>query len=249
MIEQAFTVTEINNYIKELVDNEPQLRNVQIVEGTEAKPYSPYFNEQVTIPASVELDGTTVELNMASVSLTDEGGTYTATDYLTIDRGAKRVLYYQNVGKKTLTSGMDWSTYTYNGNLLFILRDNIGARKNYNPILANKYLGYRTVGFILSKDYGITTDAQFWGMSYRLTLRDTRFDNLTDFKADLDQNPLIVEYGLAEEITHDITNTNLGISLLDLTNKIPCGTIIIDASANLDVPVSVNYADWGGKYE
>ena len=31
MIEQAFTVTEINNYIKELVDNEPQLRNVQIV--------------------------------------------------------------------------------------------------------------------------------------------------------------------------------------------------------------------------
>ena len=31
MIEQAFTVTEINNYIKELVDNELQLRNVQIV--------------------------------------------------------------------------------------------------------------------------------------------------------------------------------------------------------------------------
>ena len=31
MIEQAFTVTEINNYIKELVDNESQLRNVQIV--------------------------------------------------------------------------------------------------------------------------------------------------------------------------------------------------------------------------
>ena len=31
MIEQAFTVTEINNYITELVDNEPQLRNVQIV--------------------------------------------------------------------------------------------------------------------------------------------------------------------------------------------------------------------------
>ncbi len=31
MIEQAFTVTEINNYIKSLVDNEPQLRNVQIV--------------------------------------------------------------------------------------------------------------------------------------------------------------------------------------------------------------------------
>jgi exodeoxyribonuclease VII large subunit len=31
VIEQAFTVTEINNYIKSLVDNEPQLRNVQIV--------------------------------------------------------------------------------------------------------------------------------------------------------------------------------------------------------------------------
>ena len=31
MIEQAFTVTEINNYIKSLIDSEPQLRNVQIV--------------------------------------------------------------------------------------------------------------------------------------------------------------------------------------------------------------------------
>ena len=31
MIENAFTVTEINNYIKSLIDNEPQLRNVQIV--------------------------------------------------------------------------------------------------------------------------------------------------------------------------------------------------------------------------
>ena len=31
MIEQAFTVTEINNYIKSLLDGEPALRNVQIV--------------------------------------------------------------------------------------------------------------------------------------------------------------------------------------------------------------------------
>jgi len=31
LIEQAFTVTEINNYIKSLIDSEPQLRNVQIV--------------------------------------------------------------------------------------------------------------------------------------------------------------------------------------------------------------------------
>ena len=31
MIEQAFTVTEINNYIKSLLECEPQLRNVQIV--------------------------------------------------------------------------------------------------------------------------------------------------------------------------------------------------------------------------
>ncbi|MDO5474258.1 MAG: exodeoxyribonuclease VII large subunit [Phascolarctobacterium sp.] len=31
MIEQAFTVTEINNYIKSLLDNEAMLRNVQIV--------------------------------------------------------------------------------------------------------------------------------------------------------------------------------------------------------------------------
>ena len=31
LIEQAFTVTEINNYIKSLLDGEATLRNVQIV--------------------------------------------------------------------------------------------------------------------------------------------------------------------------------------------------------------------------
>lgn len=185
--------------------------------------YKKTFYQEIIMPENVDIDtgeGTAkrVDLNMASISMTDEHGTYTATDYLTLERanGEDKVLYHQNVDKKTVTSDMNMTTYVTNGLRVFILRDTNAKRLN-NPILANKYLGYRTVGFLKNKDYGITTDAVYWGVSSsRITIRDTRFETLADFKADLDQNPLVIEYGLAEEITHDITNTDFGKALLNL---------------------------------
>lgn len=221
-------------------------RNVQIVESAEAKPFQPYFREEISIPTSVEVEGATVELNMASISIIHSNGkTYTATDYLTVDRLSNKVLYHQNVGKMTLTStNVVWSyvpTYKY-----FIFSTNIGSKKSYNPIISNKYIGFAHIGLMASKDYGITTDAQWWGVNNRITIRDIRFDNLTDFKADLDQNPLVIEYGLAEEITHDITNTDFGNLILDLTNKIPYGTIYLEVNSGLSVPITVDYAKWGG---
>ena len=239
--EQKFTMYSYSGSYGNWIDATCIIRNVQIVEGEEALPYQPYFRDEISIPASVEVEGATVELNMASISLTDTGGTYTATDYLTVDRLANKVLYHQNVGKRTLTSDMSWGEYNTGGKLLFFLRDNIGASRSHCPILANKYLGYRTVGFILSIDYGITTDAVWWGVTNRLTLRDTRFDNLADFKADLDQNPLLIEYGLAEPITHDITNTDLAQSLLALaTGK---GTNYLEITGNL-APSQTDLSYW-----
>ena len=174
------------------------------------------FREEIAIPTSVEVEGETVDLNMASISIVhSNGNTYTATDYLTVDRLSNKVLYHQNIGKMTLTStNVVWSyepTYKY-----FIFSTNIGSKKSYNPIISNKYIGFAHIGLMASKDYGITTDAQWWGVNNRITIRDIRFDNLTDFKADLDQNPLVIEYGLAEKIPHDITSTELGQALLRL---------------------------------
>ena len=195
-------------------------RNVQITKDTGAYlPYQPYFREEIAIPPSVEVEGETVELNVASISTTNSNGvTYTATDYLTVDRLSNKVLYHQNVGKKILTSDMNWGLLTYNQKTYFWLRQNLGAGHYGVPVLSNKYFGYIGVGAILNRDYGITMDTLWYGSTWRnvTSVRDIRFDNIDDFKADLDQNPLIVEYGLAEEITHDITSTELGQALLRL---------------------------------
>lgn len=197
-------------------------RNVQITKDTGAYlHYQPYFNQEISIPPSVEVDGATVDLNMASISITSTTNiTYTKTDYLTVDRLSNKVLYHQNIGKKTLnSSNMLWHIYTSGkGIILFFSRTDIGAAKNYNPIVTNKYLGYTGVHIASKHDYGITTDSVWWSGAWKcaITIHDIRFDNLEDFLADLDQNPLEIEYGLAEEITHDITSTELGQALLRL---------------------------------
>ena len=104
--------------------------------GNTAKPYQPYFREEISIPTSVEVDGTTVELNMASISMTDTSGTYTATDYLTVDKFSNKVLYHQNVGKKTLTSDMDWD--------LLIIDEAHLIPKSENSIMNFQVLSYHS---------------------------------------------------------------------------------------------------------
>ncbi len=209
-----FRFFSINTY------NEYYFNDIMVNVGAK-KDYVPYFREEIAIPQSVEVDGATVDLNMASISITSTTNiTYTKTDYLTVDRLSNKVLYHQNIGKKTLnSSNMLWHIYTSGkGIILFFSRTDIGAAKNYNPIVTNKYLGYTGVHIASKHDYGITTDSVWWSGAWKcaITIHDIRFDNLEDFLADLDQNPLEIEYGLAEEITHDITSTELGQALLRL---------------------------------
>ena len=255
-IEGEFLVNACMLYITPNVEYKDYKYVPALFKGTYATladlpPYSPYFEPTtISIPTSVEVEGATVDLNMASISLSSAAQTKTSTDYLTVDRLANKVLYHQNVGKKILTStNMSWSIYTTGtGTVLFLSRTDIGTTNVWLPIISNKYLGYTGVGTIATKDYGITTDALWWSGSWKcaITIRDIRFDNIDDFKADLDQNPLVIEYGLAEEITHDITNTELGQALLNLATQNQTNYFEITSNEKApQVPIKITYAKWG----
>lgn len=173
----------------------------------------------ITIPASIELDGVTVDLRFGNITNVNANGVrYTATDYLTVDGANKKVLYHQNLGKETLTSDMNWGILTYNNKIYFWLRKNIGAGYNGVANLSNRYQGMIGVGAILKFDFGITADCGWYGASWRnvVSVRDTRFDNLEDFLADMAVNPIEFEYELLEERIHDLTETELGRKLLSL---------------------------------
>jgi hypothetical protein len=62
-------------------------------------------------------------------------------------------------------------------------------------------------------------------------------------------DPVTVLVKRKTTLDYDITNTDLGISILDLTNKIPYSTICLEVSSGLTVPITVNYAKWGGADE
>ena len=63
------------------------IKEMQIVEGTEAFPYEPYFVEKIQIPSEVMLkDGAVVKLRL---------GKYKNADYIEIDKKARSVRYYE----------------------------------------------------------------------------------------------------------------------------------------------------------
>ena len=199
------------------------------------------LKEEIKIPASIELDGATVELNMANFSMTDTtGAVYTTTDYFTVDGLAKKVLYHQNSKKTTLTSDMVWTKHSTAS--LFYTRKDIGA-KSVRPILSNRYKGYPRVNAMSKYNHGITTDSGWWSSVWKcaLTIRDMRFDNLNDFKADLDQNPTEIQYTLEEPIVHDLTETDLGRSLLSLCPA-RGETVIFKVEGGLvGIPIKLEY--------
>ena len=100
---------------------------------------------------------------------------------------------------------------------------------------------YNSVSFVDSINVQICTD------------RETPLD---DFKLWLQQkyaegDPVVAlaKRSASDTRTHDITDTDLGNLILDLTNKVPYGTIYLEVNSGLSVPITVDYAKWGGANE
>ena len=223
-------------------------KNIMVNIG-EAKEYQPYFKKEIELPKSLSLGGTEVSFSLSSVTLTSsKNETKTATDCLTVDGQAKKVFYHKAVNKIALTSkNAKWVRYqTGLGTVLFYTSTDIGAGNKWLPILANKYPGYSGVNLLSSVDYGITTDALWWSGSWKcaLTIKDTRFDTIEDFKADIDKNPLELACALSEPLTYDITNTELGRELLNLTLPLGIsGKIKIESEIGAS-GLSLEYYSW-----
>ena len=85
-------------------------RNIMANLGTTALPYEPYFREEIAIPESVEVDGSTVPL------------LFSKWDKLTVDKVANKVTYTEGSWQKTFNGNERWykSTWAQNngyGNL------------------------------------------------------------------------------------------------------------------------------------
>lgn len=199
------------------------------------------------IPSSITVNGEEVELRLGKISVVHEGVTYTATDYIEVNRLENRVIYHQELDNVILTNqNATFIKTTLSGKTVFRSSSITNAHLNRVPALANKYFCYTTVGYALQHDYGISFDAAYWGFaSPTLTIVDPRFDNLADFLADLEQNPLEIEYQLKTPIEHDITNTDLGQQLLDLATENHQNTITITSDLSTSA-LTVNYAKYGG---
>ena len=210
-------------------------KNIMVNVG-EAREYQPYFKKEIDIPKSITVNGIEVDFNLASVSLTSQANqTKTATDYLMVDGQAKRVFYNKCVNKMTLTSkNAKWVKYqTGLGTILFYTSTDIGLGNKWLPILANKYPSFSGVNLLGSVDYGITTDALWWSSAWKcaLTVKDARHASIEEFNADIDKSPLEIVYALLEPITYDITSTELGKKLLNLTLPIGIsGKLKIDSA-------------------
>ena len=192
------------------------IKNFMINTG-EPKPYEPYFREEIAIPTSVEVEGAIVDLRLAHIpNLLDWRGT-TATDYLKVDKVANKVEYVQGIGKVILDNNTEFSYSTARPNVFSALPFLENTVNFGNSAYCNKYQIYIGVGNILNLDYAFSTDGRYYGGQLsRISIKDIRFDNVADFKADLEQSPIEVLYCLETPITHDITSTELGQALLRL---------------------------------
>ena len=180
-------------------------------------PYSTYFREEIAIPTGVEVEGATVDLRLAHIpNLLDWRGT-TATDYLKVDKVANKVEYVQGIGKVILDNNTEFSYSTARPNVFSALPFLENTVNFGNSAYCNKYQIYIGVGNILNLDYAFSTDGRYYGGQLSLiSIKDIRFDNVADFKADLEQSPIEILYCLETPITHDITSTELGQALLRL---------------------------------
>ena len=210
--------------------------------------YEPYWEETIDIPTSVTY--TDVEGTSKTVPLL-----FTEWDKLTVDRVKNEVIYTEGSWFRKFTGRENWLRNGYahtNGYGTYYIVwlghhncngivNNVGYSSHFKTVKPAHPAPYNSVSFVDSINVQICTD------------RETPLD---DFKLWLQQkyaegDPVVAlaKRSASDTRTHDITDTDLGNLILDLTNKVPYGTIYLEVNSGLSVPITVDYAKWGGANE
>lgn len=203
------------------------INSFQFEEGTVATPYEPYFRETVEIPTSIDVNGTSVPL------------LFSEYDKLTVDRINNEVIYHRKSVLMSFTGQeSQWSL----------------KQTGYYQIFPELFPPYWSPVF--DKGYCTHFKKYAWNPFYNnngfavagaFIFRTNGAQTLAEFKAFLQEQyangtPVTILYGRGGlAIEHDITNTDLGQSLLALATR--KGTNYLEISSNL-APSQTDLSYW-----
>jgi hypothetical protein len=199
----------------------------------------------ITIPKSITLNGENVPL------------LFSEYDKLTVDRLNNKVVYsqgsftYSYTGEETgtsklaITSGNGNNYRSYYGSLFNKLYNSISCYSNigylshfkkgaWKPLSAYGTCAIRTTDIIFRTD-GVQTLDEF-----KAFLKE-QYDNGT---------PVTFIAQRQTPIEHDITNTDLGQSLLNLATQTQTNYFEVQGNSNAPLtPINFTFAKWGGRNE
>lgn len=243
---QTMTVTEdmldcavafYGNYYAHGQTEQVIISDFQMELGTTATAYEPYFNKTVQIPSSVALPGgTSLEMRLAKIGNT--------ADSLAVSRSQNKVIYNQNIGLLTFTGTENILLQSVNdygfANFYVLLTSDIsqGGLCNYFKSQSGSIANIKSEGFLLT--------------SGTLYFRTNKYTIVEDFKTFLSGlyeggNPLQFEYALKSPVEYDLSDTELGKSLLSLLSVNYTQTVI--AKSDSTIPISEIYVDSIHQYE
>lgn len=211
--------------------------DIMLTPTSQAVKYKPYVEETIAIPTSISVNGTSAPL------------LFSEYDKVTVNRVNNEVKYYEGSVIHSLTGNeTTFSTVPGNGNNYRVYFSSIGISGSFVYNVGSCSHFVKAMWNPLSKQGTYAT------RNSDIIFRTDGVETLDDFKAFLQEQyangtPVTFIIQRQTPIKYDITNTGLGISILDLTSKIPYGTIYLEISSGLTVPITVNYAKWGGADE
>lgn len=198
--------------------------------------YEPYFREEITIPASVDVtnNGTTTTVQLP----------FSIYDKLTVDRVANEVIYHQGAGYKQFrgTEAFGTITMTRETPRFTILPSQLG----FPALAGNGYCSHFKPNVTMyfkddPIDYG--TPKQITFLYDAASVADFQSWVASQYSAG---TPLTILAEFVTPIPHNITNTTLGQSLLNLATQNQTNYFEVTGNANAPLtPIKLTYAKWG----
>lgn len=220
-------------------------KNIMVNIG-EAKEYQPYFKKEIKIPTSITVNGSELDLKL--------GGQGEKADRLIVDSKAGKVAYEQWVKTEPLPANAELWNISTMANQEKTIMSSINFINAYSDVdisqhyLMNKF--QETFDTLLDEENFTqgTAGLANW-VAIRINRDRLETQDVSGFvkwlrKEQESGSPLLVSYALKNPITYDITSTELGRELLNLTLPLGIsGKIKIESEIGAS-GLSLEYYSW-----